>query len=147
MLCAQQVVNLVAARLAAVPGWATKVSTDRFWPFDDADLPAWRVTAEDEQAELTEMSGAHRHTLEVVAAADLRAVQGMDTAMHDLTATALQAVFGPPLGAPFDRALFAFQLIGIDRTVETQNEAATAKVRLRVQVQYHAHPADPHTFT
>jgi hypothetical protein len=147
MLCAQQIVNMVAARLAAVPGWAAKVQTDRFWPFAESDVPAWRVTAEDEQSQLAEMSGAHRHTLEVAAAADMRAVQGMDTVMHDITATALQALFAPPLVAPFDRALFSYQLIGIDRTVETQNESATAKVRLRIEVQYHMHPADPHTFT
>jgi hypothetical protein len=50
-LAAAQVVDAVAARLVPVVLSGGRVYTSRLWPLTEAEIPAWRVTAEDEEVE------------------------------------------------------------------------------------------------
>ena len=95
-IAAAQVLDALAARLA--PTTATAVVTDRATPIDDGTLPAWRLVAEDESAELVDVSASvYRHALRIEARGSVRAVEGLDDAMNALASLGLAALFAAPL--------------------------------------------------
>lgn len=132
MLASAQVIDTLAARL---PG---TVFTSRLWPLAESDLPAWKVMAADETAELAAMDGIHQHTLQVDCTAYVRATADVDDAMHAQAALGLAALFAAPKP-------YGLSLLGIDRNVTTEGEASTGAVTLRVQALFFVNPAQPET--
>lgn len=135
-LAAAQVIDALAARLVPL-GTAGGVHTSRTWPLPD-NLPAWRVTAEDEAVTEAMLSGTNEHQLDVAVRGSTRATADLDDALHALAAAALAALFAPP--APYQ-----LQLSGIRRQMAAEGEAAVGVVSLLVRATYYVDPADPET--
>lgn len=137
-LAAAQVIDALAARLVPLVATGGRVYASRLWPLAEADLPAWRVTAADEQIERVALSGVSVHRLEVVAAAHVRAVADVDDSMHALAESGLALLFAAP--APYD-----LQLVGIDRDIVKDGEASVGRISLRMQAAFYTDPAQPGT--
>ena len=131
-LAAAQRVDEVAAGLA---GTATTITTDRFYPFAEADLPAWLVYVDTEDVSSAALDGLEEHIAIINAEGIARAVTNVDDAMNNLAAAGLTALNA----AQPNRYL----LQGIDREPTQTNEAATAKVTLRLATRFYVQPAAP----
>jgi hypothetical protein len=138
-LAAAQVVDAVAARLVPVVLSGGRVYTSRLWPLTEAEIPAWRVTAEDEEVETTTVhAGVQQHILTVEAKGYRRATSDLDDALHALAAAGLTALFaGTP---PHFLALTA-----IERDMTTEGEAAMGVITLRMQTRFFTQPSAPET--
>jgi hypothetical protein len=64
-LAAAQVVDALAARMTGLPLTGSRVYTSRLWPVSEAEMPAWRLTAEDESIEAQMADGTNQHLLVV----------------------------------------------------------------------------------
>lgn len=137
-LAAAQVVDALAARLSPVSLSGGRVFTSRLHPLTEAELPAWRVTAEAEDVEGSMAEGVNRHTLLVDCAGYVRATSNVDDAMHDLAAAGMTALFALPVA-------YGSQLQGIERELVTEGEADCAVIRLRVATQFYVRPEAPET--
>jgi hypothetical protein len=136
-LAAAQVVDALAARLAPQALGAGGVRTSRLWPWAEAELPAVRLFAADEQVEISTIGEQiNRHTLAVDAQYTLRAVADADDAMHALAEAGLALLFAPPLP-------HGLQLVGINRDTTGDGEAANARITLQLQCTYFVAPAAP----
>ena len=60
-LAAAQVIDALAARLVPLAATGGRVYTSRAWPL--TDLPAWRVTAEDEAVQQAAVEPWNQHDL------------------------------------------------------------------------------------
>src|SRR4051812_5941361 len=93
-LAAAQVVDALAALLVPVALSGGRVYTSRLWPLTEAELPAWRVTAETEEVQPTTIhSGVEQHLLSVEAKGYARATDNLDDSLHALAAAGLTALF------------------------------------------------------
>jgi hypothetical protein len=138
-LAAAQVVDAVAARLAPMAATGGRVYTSRTWPLAEADLPAWRVTAEAEDVLMETLSGAEQtHTLSIAAQCSTRAVADLDDALHTLAAAGLTLLFA---GVPPYRLV----LDGIERELATEGEAAVGRVTLNLTAIFLTAPSAPET--
>lgn len=137
-LAAAQVVTALAARLVPLAATGGRVFTSRTWPLADADLPAWRVTAADEQVEASTLNGINVHRLEVSAAATVRHSTTLDTSMHALAEGGLPLLFAEPVP-------YGLRLLAIERETDTEGEAAVGRITLRLQATFYTHPAQPGT--
>lgn len=135
-LAAAQVIDALAARLVPLPATAGRVYTSRAWPLDV--LPAWRVTAEDEQIQQATLEPWNRHELFINASGFARAVADLDDALHALAASALALLFAAPVP-------YSLQLVGISRQLSTDGEAAVGLVALRMRCTFFVDPAAPET--
>lgn len=136
-LAAAQVIDAVAARLSGATAAGAGVYTSRAWPLAEADLPAWRVTAEDEAAEsLYVGTNTNEHTLTIECKALARAVQNLDDVLHALAAEGLAALFAAPL-------LHELQLVSITRALATEGEAAVGAITVSLTAKYLVDPAAP----
>ena len=137
-LAAAQVVDALAARLLPQAGLGTGgVRTSRVWPWAEAELPACRVFAADEQAQVATVDGSiNQHTLLVDVQYSTRAVADLDDAMHALAEAGLALLFAPPLP-------YGLQLQGINRDTATEAEAAVGRITLQLQCTYFVAPAQP----
>ena len=138
-LAAAQVVDAVAARLVPMVATGGRVYTSRAWPLAEADLPAWRVTAEDETVEALDLGPTvQQHELTVVAECSTRSVADLDDALHALAASGLTLLFAgtPPHG---------LQLRSIDRTLATEGEAAVGRITLTLNATFQTAPNAPET--
>jgi hypothetical protein len=135
-LAAAQVIDAVAARVAAS---GRPAYTSRLWPLAEAALPAWRVTAEQEDVERQAVGGdIAQHSLTVQLRGCVRATDDLDDALHALAATVLSLVFAAPV--PYD-----MQLTAIDRYLATEGEAALGVITLTVRATYYVSAAAPET--
>lgn len=138
-LAAAQVIDALAARLGTVSATSGRVHTSRTWPLATADLPAWRVLAEDEDCERVALDGGlHRHQLTVRCSAYTTATADLDDALHALASAGLQALFLAP-------APYALQLVAIRRSMASEGEAKLGVVAVLVSAEYYANPAAPET--
>lgn len=137
-LAAAQVVDALAARLVPMPATAGRVYTSRTWPLAEGDLPAWRVTAEEEAVAPGTVDGINEHLLVVRARAYARATADLDDALHALAASGLALLCAPPVP-------YALQLTAIDRELVTEGEAAVGAISLALQSRYYVDPATPET--
>lgn len=136
-LAAAQVVDALAARLAAQT-LAGGVATSRVHPWAEAELPACRIFAGDEEVNLSALGGdINQHTLRVECQYTTRAVSNLDDQMHALAAAGLPLLFAPPVP-------YALQLTGITReTVDAGEAAAVGRITLQLQATFFAAPAAP----
>lgn len=137
-LAAQQVVDALAARLVPMVATAGRVATSRTWPWAEAELPAWRVTAEDEAIEEAATDPFNQHDLVINATASTRAVQDIDDVLHALAASGLALLFAPPVP-------YALRVTGIQRRLSTEGEAAVGQITLQLQCRYFVAPEAPET--
>jgi hypothetical protein len=138
-LAAAQVIDAIAARLVPMTATGGRVYTSRAWPLAEASLPAWRVTADDEQvspAAVTEP--VNEHALDINARAFTRSVADLDDALHALAASGLALLFTAPVP-------HSLELQGIQRQLATEGEAAVGVITLRLRCTYWVNPATPET--
>lgn len=138
-LAAAQVIDAVAARLAPVVLSDGRVFTDRAWPLDVSQLPAWRVTADDESVERQYVSQpVNEHRLQISCEGLVRAVAGVDDAMHALAAQGMTTLFAEPV--PHD-----LQLSSISRRVSTEGEAAVGVITISLVAVFAVDQSAPET--
>ena len=137
-LAAAQVVDALAARVAAQAAVSGRVKTSRAWPWSEAELPACRVFAADERVEPADISGINQHTLLVDVQYSALAVADIDDALHALAASGQTLLFAPV-------APYGLQLTGIGRQLATEGEAAVGQITLQVAATFFVHQAAPET--
>lgn len=138
-LAAAQVVDALATRLAALAATSGHVSTSRWWPWSEAELPACNVIAQGEQvspAAVGDRIGQHALNVDCVFTA--RAAADLDDTLHALAAGALPLLFAPPVP-------YGLQLVGIDRRVDGDGEAAVGRITLQLVATFFADAAAPET--
>jgi hypothetical protein len=138
MLAAAQVVDAIAGRLGPVVLSGGRVYTSRLHPLTEAELPAWRVTADAEDVDVSMIDGTNVHTLLIECTGYVQATIDVDDAMHALAAQGLTAALANP-------PLYASQLQGIEREVTTEGEARLGVIRLRIATQFFVRPEAPET--
>jgi len=135
-LAAAQVIDAIAARVAAT---GRPAYTSRLWPLAETALPAWRITAEQEDVERQALGDdIAQHTLTVQLRGYVRAVDDLDDVLHALAATALPLVFAAPV--PYD-----LQLTAIDRFLAAEGEAALGVISLTARATYFVRASQPET--
>lgn len=138
-LAAAQVIDAIAARLVPVSLSGGRVFTSRTWPLTEAELPAWRVLAQDESAERQYVGQTvNDHTLTIDCVGIVRAVSNLDDAMHNLAAAGMTALFAAP--APYD-----LQLRQIGRDTSTEGEAAVGVITVSLTARFAVDQAAPET--
>lgn len=137
-LAAAQAIDTLAARLVPMAATGGRVYTSRAWPLDEASLPAWRVTASDEQLERVDLNGLHRHTLEIEATAFARVAADLDDALHALASAGLALLFAGAV--PYD-----LNATAINRAITQQGEASVGSITLELSATYYTNPASPET--
>ena len=137
-LAAAQVVDAIAARFTPVALSAGRVYTSRLHPLTEAELPAWRITAEAEDVETGMADGVNVHTLLVDCAGYVQATDNVDDSMHALAAQGLTAACALPV-------LYRTQLQSIERELVADGEARLGVVRLRLATQFYVRPEAPET--
>lgn len=148
-LASAQVVDRVAAIIAAVPAYVGKVHTSRAWPLADADLPAWRVYAESEEVEPTGPTFPALQSHELMVACDgvARATANLDDSINAMAASALTALFASASTARLTPLNCAMSLRRIDREMATEGEAAIGRITLALRVRFHTFNNAPETIT
>jgi hypothetical protein len=137
-LAAAQVVDALATRLTGLGLTGSRVYPSRLWPITEAELPAWRVIAEDEPVQLTSMDGINQHNLRVRCVGLVRATADADDAMHALAAQGLAALFVDPVP-------YGATLSGIQRSLVTEGEASLAAISLVITTQFFVRESAPET--
>lgn len=137
-LAAAQVVDALAARLGPVVLSGGRVYTSRLHPLEEADLPAWRVTAESEDVEISHIDGTNVHTLLVDCTGYVKATSDVDDAMHNLAAQGLTAALATP-------PLYGSQLQAIERETTQEGPAQMGLIRIRIATQFYVRPEAPET--
>lgn len=135
-LAAAQVIDALAARLVPMAATGGRVYTSRAWPL--TTLPAWRVTAEDEQVQVASLDGVNQHDLDIRARAVVAALDDVDDAMHTLAAAGLTLLFAEPVP-------YSLQLIGMGRELTTENSATVGAITLRLRCMYFVQQSAPET--
>jgi hypothetical protein len=146
MLAAAQIVAAIAALLAAVPAWATSVYTDRPWPLAEADLPAWRVFAADEEiiSHGLNFPARQTHELSVLCHGFARETAGLQAELHAMASLALSTLFASKASsalAPIN--CLAMVLTRIDRDLVSEGEAALGRVALSLRVRFNTYSNAP----
>lgn len=137
-LAAAQVVDALAARVAAQAAVSGRVKTSRAWPWSEAELPACRVYAADERVEHLDVNSINRHTLLVDVQYSALAVADLDDTLHALAASGQTLLFAPT-------APYGLQLTGISRQLATEGEAAIGRITLQVAATFFVDQAAPET--
>jgi hypothetical protein len=147
MLAAAQVVEAIADLLRGVTGWDDKVFTDRAWPLAEAELPAWKVLADDEEIEPTgpTFPALQKHELVVLCEGSARAVSGLDAALNGLAATALATLFASKSAASLSPLNCSMAVTRISRDMTSEGEAAVGRITLALRVRFHTFNNDPET--
>lgn len=138
-LAAAQVVDAVAALLVPMVATGGRVYTSRAWPLAESDLPAWRVTAQDESVQMVDISEhLQQHDLAIRCECVTRATDDLDDVLHDLAAAGLTLLFAPtpPYGLNCTR---------IGRSLQGSDEAAMGAVTLDLAALFFTEPAAPET--
>lgn len=139
-LASAKVIDQIAANLVAgATGAATRVYTSRFWPLQEADLPALKVTAEDEVIEPQGISLPIRLQHELIVAVDgfVKATDDADDAMNTLAYEVLLALFGTDELANLDPLdAVAMRPVQITRSIDETGPAQMGRITVRLSVQY-----------
>lgn len=138
-LAAAQVVDAVAARLVPLAATGGRVFTDRAWPLEQGDLPAWRVTAQTETVESAQVNDdTNLHQLDIVAEAVARATSAIDDTLHSLAAGGMALLFALPVP-------HYLQLTSIEREFSGSGEAALGRILISMRATYYVRQSTPET--
>jgi hypothetical protein len=145
MLASAQVVDAVAALVASVSGMAGHVHTSRLHPLAEADLPAWRVLADDEPVETKgiHFGALQEHRVTVVCQGYARAVANMDDTLHAMAEAALLKLFETSASAALSPLNCAMSLSRITREVVAEGEAAMGRITLDLHVLFNTRSNAP----
>lgn len=149
-LAAAQVIDAIAARISGLSLAGSRVYTSRAWPLAEADLPAWRVVAADEDVAplVVHPNALQEHALQVELRGHARAVSNLDDSLHALAAEALISVFDttPPADALNTIASkLQITLRRIERALASEGEAAIGLLVITLRVMFRTRPAAPET--
>lgn len=139
-LASSKVIDQIAKTItdgAVVPN--NRVYTSRFWPLAEDELPAIRVVAEDETIEATSIGLPLRlvHELPVSVDCYVRAVDDADDSMHEIAYGVMLALFGTDEAATLQPLTSVVMTpSGITRGVGEGDEAALARISVRLLVRY-----------
>jgi hypothetical protein len=150
-LAAAQIINAVAVRMRNGTLAGADVYTSRAWPLSERDLPAWRVTAANEDVRPLTLSAnpTQAHELQIDLSGYCQAVQDVDDSLHAITLEALGLLFPAVPGAP--DALDALiprvflSLRRIERFMQTEGEATLGKVSITLLATYRTRASAPDT--
>lgn len=138
-LAAAQVVAVIASRLNGATVAAANVFTDRSWPLDASQLPAWKVVAGDEEISRAVLGAqVHEDFFEIEAEARVHALSDIDQAMNAIVAEALPALFAAPV--PYD-----LELKGIRRKPASEGQADIGLITLVLGAHFFFDAAAPET--
>lgn len=126
-LAAAQRLDEVAAAIGGL--------TSRFHPLTESELPEWRISRDDEEVTTVGLDGLEEHVLTIATEGSVMATADLDDVMHAFAASALTTLNA----AQPNR----YALVGIDSEPQTQGEAATALIRLRLVTRFFVQPAAP----
>lgn len=138
-LAAQQVVDHVATYVRAAAGLSASTFTDRAWSFETSELPAARVTADDEEfnGETVHEPHIQIHDLDVLAELRVEAVDNLDDAMHDLTQAVLEQVHGSAaVAARAALGVRGFRCARIRRDMERTGQGAVGAVDITFRARF-----------
>jgi hypothetical protein len=137
-LAAAQVIDALAARLVPLAATGGRVYTSRAWPLSEADLPAWKVTAEDEavSAERGMVEPINLHELIVNAKAIASATADLDDTLHALAAGGLALLFAGTVP-------HGMELRGLRREMSPDAEAKAGAITLQLRCRFWVNPATP----
>lgn len=150
MLAAQQLVDAIATRITGLALTGSRAYTSRMWPFDEADLPAWRVFAVDEDIEPATVHSPYinSHALQVELRGVARAVDNLDDLLNALASQALGALFVEP-GVPDALSALmgktALSARRIERGMSTEGQAVVGQLTLTLRVEFRTLSNDPDT--
>lgn len=135
-LAAAQVVDAIVALLVPVTLSGGRVYPSRAWPLDEANLPAWKVFAGDEDINLATINDVEEHQLPIDAHGLVSVVADLDDAMNNLAAAGLTALFA---GTPPHN----LKCVGISRQVTTEGEAKVGLITLRLETTFFTRQSAP----
>lgn len=135
-LASSQVIDAVAARFAVTVA-AGQVFTDRAHPLEDAQLPSWKIFAGAESIDSATLDGVELHDLDIQCQGFVKAITGLDDAMHALVAAALTQLYATPFNN------FTLRTTGINRQMAEVNGADVGLVTLRLQALFHTYASAP----
>lgn len=138
MLASAQAINGVAALIESVTGMTGKVHTSRTWPLAEADLPAWRVLADDEEitAQGVGFPAKQQHDLAVIAHGYARGTTDLDDTLHAMGAAALTKLFASRSAVQLSPLNCSMSLKRIERDMVTEGEAAMGRISLSLLVRF-----------
>jgi hypothetical protein len=147
MLASAQAVNGVAALIESVTGMTGKVHTSRAWPLSEADLPAWRVMADDEEIEAQGVGfpAKQMHDLRVVAHGYARDTTDLDDTLHAMAAAALTKLFESKAATKLSPLNCSMSLKRIERDMVSEGEAAMGRISLFLLVRFFTSNNAPET--
>jgi hypothetical protein len=138
-LAASQVIDAIAAKLVPLGLSNGHVYTDRAWPVAESDVPYWLVTAESESVESADLGGdLNQHQLEVLCRGKVKAITGIDDAMHALASGGMALLFALPVP-------YHLQLTRIERSVQVGGESAIGEIAISIIATFFAKQSVPDT--
>lgn len=148
-LASAQVIDSVAARVAATVLFAgTRTTTDRAFPFDEAELPAARVLAEDEEFEdpTVHTPQIELHELDIGVELRVSALSALDDAMHAAAAQVLTSVHSAAaVSARRALGIKAFRTLRISRRMAERGPAKVGAIDITFRARFATRSDAPET--
>jgi DNA-binding phage protein len=149
-LAAAQVIDAIAARISGLALAGNRVYTSRAWPLTEADLPAARVLAGDEEVRVLTVhpNTLQEHTLDVDIEGYVRHINTVDDAMHALAAQWLAQLFKlvPPADALNTIASkLQISLQRISRSMQAEGQATLGRIVITLRVIFRTRASAPET--
>jgi hypothetical protein len=139
MLASAQVVSAVVGRINGHTAAGANVAADRFWPWAESDLPAWRVGTVSEDVTETWLDGSTVEVdVNVDAIASVKALTGLQQAMDAIAAQALPFIFTAPVP-------YGLQLLGISREEQTGGESTLGDITVHLRAHIAFNVTAPET--
>lgn len=148
-LASAQVIDSVAARVAATALFAgARTCTDRGYPFDEAELPAARVLAGDEEFDVgtVHTPQIEIHDLDINAELRVTALSALDDAMHAAAAQVLTAMHAPAaVSARAALGIKAFRTVRIERRMDERGQAKVGAIDITFRARFATRSDAPET--
>jgi hypothetical protein len=133
-IAAQTVAETVRSRIGST------AFTNHPHAFDESELPAWRVTYEDEEHESVTLSGnIVQHRLPIKVQGNALSPTDVLGALNTMAATALPLIFAPPVP-------YGLEPAGeVRRELESEGQAHTGSIEIPLRATYFTSLTDPET--
>jgi len=150
MLCSQQIIESIKARLISGTDAGTRVYADRLWPLDEGKLPAIRIYELEEKVESTTVHWPvlEAHTLQVAIELCANTLTGIDATLSGLKLQVLKRLFDTQ-----DHASLGFTNVELTHVATGPMqpiESATSQIAqrtLQVNASFSAFAHEPETFS
>jgi hypothetical protein len=133
-LAAETVAETVRSRIGST------AFTNHPHPFDESELPAWRVTYEDDEHESVTLSGSIvQHRLPIKVQGNAMSPTDVLGALNEMSAIALPLIFAAPVP-------YGLEPAGeIRRELESDGQAHTGSIEIPLRAMYFTTLIDPET--